>query len=105
MNKSRLSISITDIVLDNDVYPRSAIDHKRVGLFAENIRDGFEFEAIHVQELPEEKGKYRILDGAHRWQAHKTVVVNDQLHFQYLLNLVLGYFDMPSLRYLSLPHH
>jgi hypothetical protein len=79
MNKSRLSIPITDIVLDNEVYPRSAIDHKRVGMFAENIRDGFEFEPIHVQAHPEEKGKYRILDGAHRWQAHKSIGSKDIL--------------------------
>ena len=73
MHDSQLAIPITDIILDNEVYPRSAIDHKRVGMFAENMRDGFEFEPIEVQDIPEEKGKYRILDGAHRWQAHKAV--------------------------------
>ena len=77
MTNSQLSIPIADIILDNDIYPRSSIDHKRVGMFAENIRDGFEFEPIHVQELSEEKGKYRILDGAHRWQAHKSVGAKD----------------------------
>jgi len=66
-------IPINNLVLDNEIYPRSAIDHKRVGIFAENIRDGFEFEPIHVQLHPEEAGKYRILDGAHRWQAYKAV--------------------------------
>lgn len=35
------------------------------------MRDGFVFDPIHVQELAEKKGKYRILDGAHRWQAYK----------------------------------
>jgi len=66
-------IPINDLVMDNDIYPRSAIDHKRVRIFAENLRDGFEFEPIHVQLHPEEKGKCRILDGAHRWQAYKAV--------------------------------
>jgi hypothetical protein len=65
-------IPINNLVLDNEIYPRSAIDHKRVQIFAENLRDGFEFDPIHVQELPGEKGKYRILDGAHRWQAYKA---------------------------------
>jgi ParB/RepB/Spo0J family partition protein len=73
MNDSRVSIPIADIILDNEIYPRSAIDHKRVGIFAENIRDGFVFDPIHIQAHPEKKGKYRILDGAHRWQAYKAV--------------------------------
>jgi len=66
-------IPINNLVVDNEIYPRSAIDHKRVRIFAENLRDSFEFEPIHVQLHPEEAGKYRILDGAHRWQAYKAV--------------------------------
>jgi hypothetical protein len=66
-------IPINNLVLDNEIYRRSAIDHRRVQMFAENLRDGFEFEPIHVQLHPEEAGKYRILDGAHRWQAYKAV--------------------------------
>jgi DNA-binding CsgD family transcriptional regulator len=66
-------IPINNLVLDNEIYPRSAIDHRRVRMFADNLRDGFEFDPIHVQAHPEEKGKYRILDGAHRWQAYKDV--------------------------------
>jgi hypothetical protein len=72
MTDSPVSIPLSDIILDSDIYPRSSIDHKRVAMFAENMRDGFKFDPIHVQELAEEKGKYRILDGAHRWQAHKS---------------------------------
>jgi hypothetical protein len=66
-------IPINNLVLDNEIYPRSAIDHKRVRMFAENLQDGFEFDQIHVQTHPEEAGKYRILDGAHRWQAYKDI--------------------------------
>jgi hypothetical protein len=40
MTDSRFSIPIDNIILDNEIYPRSTIDHKRVGLFAENLRDG-----------------------------------------------------------------
>jgi hypothetical protein len=79
MSKSPVSIPVADIMLDNDIYPRASIDHKRVGIFAENMRDGFEFEPIHVQELPHEKGKYRILDGAHRWQAYKATGAKEVL--------------------------
>jgi len=73
MHNTPSFIPIDNLVLDNEIYPRSAIDHKRVRIFAENLRDGFEFDPIHVQLHPEEAGKYRILDGAHRWQAYKVV--------------------------------
>ena len=82
MKDTIIKILISDIVLDESIYPRENLDHKRIGVFVENLRDGFEFEPIHVQafENPElsesgssvkEKGKYRILDGAHRWSAFK----------------------------------
>ncbi len=67
------SIKTTDIVLDKSIYPRSNIDHKRVATFEENMRDGFEFDPIHLQEHPDEPGKYRILDGAHRFTAYKGI--------------------------------
>jgi len=73
MGKAPSFIPINNLVLDNEIYPRSVIDHRRVQMFADNLRDGFEFDPIHVQAHPEEKGKYRILDGAHRWQAYKDV--------------------------------
>jgi len=51
-------IPVTDIILDHEIYPRGVIDHRRVSLFAENLRDGFSFDPIHVEDHPEEKGKY-----------------------------------------------
>ncbi|MBN2418427.1 MAG: ParB N-terminal domain-containing protein [Deltaproteobacteria bacterium] len=67
------SIKVEDIVLDSNIYPRINIDHKRVSMFEENMRDGFEFDPIHLQEHPDEPGKYRILDGAHRFKACKGI--------------------------------
>ena len=67
------SIKLEDIVIDNRIYPRSSIDHKRVSMFEENMRDGFEFDPIHLQAHPDEPGKYRILDGAHRFKAYKGI--------------------------------
>ena len=67
------SVKIQDIVLDKSIYPRNSIDHKRVSMFEENMRDGFEFDPIHLQEHPDEPGKYRILDGAHRFNAYKGI--------------------------------
>lgn len=59
------------------IFIREKIDHKRVSIFAENLRDGFKFEPIKVQIHPGEKRKYRILDGVHRWNAHKEVGLTD----------------------------
>jgi hypothetical protein len=73
MNSKKKSVKIEDIILDNRIYPRNNIDHKRVSMFEENMRDGFEFEPIHLQEHPDEPGKYRILDGVHRFQAYKGI--------------------------------
>jgi hypothetical protein len=70
MKKSE-TVKIEDIILDNSIYPRSSIDHKRVSIFEENMRDGFTFDPIQIQEHPDVPGKYRILDGAHRFQACK----------------------------------
>jgi hypothetical protein len=69
-------ILISDVFLDESIYPRENIDHKRIGIFEENLRDGFVFEPIEVQVWPDtgeeaKKGKYRILDGVHRWSAYK----------------------------------
>jgi hypothetical protein len=44
-------ITISDIVLDESIYPRERIDRKRVSLFAENMRDGFSFDPIVVERL------------------------------------------------------
>jgi len=65
------TLPISDIYLDDRIYPRENIDHKRINIFVENLRDGFKFDPIEVQPCPGQKGKYRILDGAHRWNAYK----------------------------------
>ena len=73
MVKQITKIPISDIIMDDEIYPRERIDQKRVGLFAENIRDDFKFEPIEVEPHPDKAGKYRILDGVHRWSAYKEV--------------------------------
>jgi len=77
MTKSTTKIPISSIIFDEDVYPRKGIDHKRVGIFAENIRDGFKFDPIEVEPDPDKPGKYRLLDGVHRWHAFKAVGVEE----------------------------
>ena len=71
MKDASVKIRISDIFLDESIYPRENIDHKRIGIFIENLRDGFKFDPIEIQSYPEKKGKYRILDGVHRWSAYK----------------------------------
>ncbi len=71
MKNDFVTIPISDIYLDEYIYPRENIDHKRINVFVENLRDNFKFDPIKVQAIPGQKGKYRILDGAHRWNAFK----------------------------------
>jgi len=41
-------IPISSIIFEEDIYPRSGVSLKRVSMFAENIRDGFEMAPIEV---------------------------------------------------------
>ena len=77
MAKPTTKMPISSIILDEEIYPRKGIDQKRVGIFAENIRDGFKFDPIEVQPDPDRPGKYRLLDGVHRWNAFKAVGVSE----------------------------
>ena len=73
MAKTACTVPITQIILDEEIYPREGVYPKRVSMFAENMRDGFEINPIEVQIHPEYRDKYRILDGAHRWHAYKEI--------------------------------
>ena len=77
MPKSTTKIPISDIYLDEKIYPRERIDQKRVRIFADNIRDNFIFDPIEVQPHPDKPGKYRILDGAHRRSAYKAAGITE----------------------------
>jgi len=61
MAKPTTKIPISSIILDEEIYPRKGVDQKRVGIFAENIRDGFKFDPIEVEPHPDKPGKYRLL--------------------------------------------
>ena len=56
MTKPTTTIPIASIILDENIYPRKGIDPRRVGIFAENIRDGFQFEPIEVEPDPGKPG-------------------------------------------------
>jgi len=75
--KKTTNIPITSIILYEAIYPRKAIDHRRVGIFADNIRDGFTFDPIEVEPVPGRPVMYRILDGAHRLSAYKATGITE----------------------------
>jgi ParB-like chromosome segregation protein Spo0J len=77
MTQKTSKILISSIVLDEEIYPRKGIDHKRVAIFSENIRDGFRFDPIEVEPCPDRPGWYRLLDGAHRWTGYKSTGVEE----------------------------
>jgi len=72
MNNDTTTIPLSSIILDEEIYPRKGIDPKRINIFAENIRDGFSFEPLEVEQVPGKQDTYRLLDGAHRWSAYKA---------------------------------
>ena len=66
-NKIFYIIKTTDIVLDNSIYPRNGIDHKKVSMFEYNMRDGFEFDISAKRRRSMKKRAYRILLGKSIW--------------------------------------
>jgi len=77
MTHQTTKIAVSSIILDETIYPRKGIDHRRVGIFSENIRDGFAFDPIEVERILDRAGIYRLLDGAHRWNAFKSTGVTE----------------------------
>jgi ParB/Sulfiredoxin domain len=77
MTHQPTKIAVSSIILDETIYPRKGIDHRRVGIFSENIRDGFRFDPIEVEQVPDGDGIYRLLDGAHRWNAYKSTGIDE----------------------------
>jgi len=77
MTQQTTLIPISSIILDEDIYPRKGIDHRRVGIFSENLRDGFKFDPIEVEAVPGTPIRYRLLDGTHRWTTYKSTGITE----------------------------
>jgi len=73
MTKVVRTIPIAQIFLDEEIYPRTGVNPRRVSMFAENMRDGFKVDPIDVQRDPKGGDKFRILDGAHRLHAYNEI--------------------------------
>ena len=104
MENTIVEIPMSDIILDETIYPRENIDHKRVLIFVENLRDGFEFDPIKIQLCPdqdllEKKTGYRILDGAHRLRAYKKPG-----KVSYFVKTVCGIRKYAAVSEFTLPH-
>ncbi len=48
MTKVVRTIPIAQIILDEEIYPRTGVNPRRVSMFAENMRDGFKVDPIDV---------------------------------------------------------
>jgi len=71
------------------------------------MRDGFAFEPIDVEVHPEERGKYRILDGVHRWHAYKSLGANEiDVHVFHLLKIkrTFRFFNSLTLNRVCINH-
>lgn len=81
-------IQMSGVFLDESIYPRETIDHKRIAVFEENLRNGFEFDPIEIQVWPDPdnpaKVRYRILDGRYRWGAYAEKSISGLSKTDYL---------------------
>jgi len=65
-------IYLDDLIIDQGIYPRESTDWERVKMYAENLENGAEFPPILIVER-ESDFKKIILDGNHRYYAHKEI--------------------------------
>lgn len=65
-------IGITEVVFDQAIYPRTEWSQATVNRYAEAVNAGDVFPPIVL-----EAATNRLLDGMHRWQAHKQALRNE----------------------------
>jgi len=72
MTQQTTKIPLFSIILDEAISPIKGIDHRRVGIFSENIRDGFTFFLRQVKEgffdTPEVPDDHVINESLALWQ-------------------------------------
>ena len=66
----RKKLKLSQIKLDQGIYPRFETDEERAKFFAQLLKEGNEFEPIVVAPT-ETEGLYELLDGNHRLLAHQ----------------------------------
>lgn len=76
----QMKIDIDVITLDESIYPRSNKSPQKVEEYAEKLVAGVKFPPIEVQKIVESDEESTVLiDGYHRWQAHKLLVAQPDL--------------------------
>lgn len=65
-------ISISELIQDEDIYPREHLNQKTIDLYAERLREGIHLPPIEIQQvsMDGEVGLI-IIDGIHRVEAYK----------------------------------
>jgi len=67
-----MKISINDILIDNDIYPRTRKSQQTIDQYVEALRAGAQFPSIECQRISiDGTEQIIILDGLHRWEAYK----------------------------------
>lgn len=66
------TIALTEVVYDETIYPRAEWSQATVNRYAEALNAGDVFPPIVL-----EAGTNRLLDGMHRWQAHKQALKDE----------------------------
>jgi hypothetical protein len=70
----KTTISIDDVKFDGSIYPREKPSTSTIDEYADALAAGAKFPPIILEE-----GTNRLLDGYHRWKAHKKLVENPSL--------------------------
>lgn len=62
-------LPVANVYIDQEIYPRVETNDVLVARYAECLQEGMELPPIRVEQV--EPDRYRVLDGVHRYEAHK----------------------------------
>ncbi len=95
MIKQTTTVQTAPIFLEEGIYPRKSIDHKRTGVGADNIRVGFNFEPVEV--MPAGYGAHTFRK---TWGYHQRV--NHGVGFEILCKRYNHSSPVVTMRYLGI---
>ncbi len=86
-------VSISDVVFDSSIYPRAKPSSTIISEYADSLLAGDKFPPIAL-----EASTGRLLDGYHRWKAHKQLVENPTLEDNEVDygQIAVEYHDIPD---------
>ena len=86
-------LNVKQVVMDKQLYPRMNVDRVTVARYYNALKAGATFPAIRVALID---GKYLLMDGAHRLEAHKGV--KHQTIEAEVVENALGLYDIDLIR-------